>query len=177
MALLEPEARRQCSSSAELWSWCHRNVLMILWCCWMLHSNFRLGAWYTSIHLQHRAAGQLVAKSTKTLQAEMKSNCSPETTSKQRRQYGMQRMRLQKKYLTLFTNQLPLCFASIGRLCTVGLPAVFFRHQLPQRSQDICKKLHFYSWILTIISYITAIEKMLKCISWLQECPPEFLLS
>lgn len=37
----------------------------------------------------------------------MKSNCSPETTSKQRRQYGMQHMRLQKKYLTLFTNQLP----------------------------------------------------------------------
>lgn len=165
MALLEPEARRQCSSSAELWSWCHRNVLMILWCCWMLHSNFRLGAWYTSIHLQHRAAGQLVAKSTKTLQAEMKSNCSPETTSKQRRQYGMQRMRLQKKYLTLFTNQLPAVLFIYWQVVYSGFTScwyAFFRHQLLQRSPDICKKLHFYSWILTIISYITANEKNAK---------------
>lgn len=170
MALLEPEARRQCSSSAELWSWCHRNVLMILWCCWMLHSNFRLGAWYTSIHLQHRAAGQLVAKSTKTLQAEMKSNCSPETTSKQRRQYGMQRMRLQKKYLTLFTNQLPAVLFIYWQVVYSGFTSCWYAFldiSYFNVAKISARNYIFYSWILTIISYITAIEKMLKCISWL----------
>lgn len=53
MALLEPEARRPCSWG-ELCSGCQRSVLMILWCCWMLHTSFRLGAWYTSMHLRSR---------------------------------------------------------------------------------------------------------------------------
>lgn len=43
MALLEPEASRPWSPGAG--PRCHRSVLMILWCCWMLHSSFILGGW------------------------------------------------------------------------------------------------------------------------------------